>query len=388
MLSSRLTSCALTVLLASTLATSACSPDRTTGSNGQDVAGAVYVQTNAAANNEVVAYARSATGALTLLGTYATGGHGTDLVRLGSQGSVVTSPDGQFLLVTNVGSNDVSVFSIAKTGLTLLGQTASGGTMPESIALFGSLVYVMNAGGSGNITAFNLGTDGALTAVAASTRPLSGSVTGDTTPPEPAEIGFSPDGGTLVVTEKLTGILDTYSVGADGLATGPATHASSGETPFGFAFRSDGIFVVTEAHGGRPGEAAASSYSLAGGFQLLSGSVQDTQTDVCWTVISQDGTYAYITNFGAGTISSYHVDADGHIALAQAIAARTATAQGPRDEALSADGRFLYAIDVGFADASTRAVNAFQLQADGTLTPVGTYPLPQPFPAVAGLAAR
>lgn len=353
------------------LAVAACSD--ATSPNSQTAVGAVYVQTNAAAKNEVVAYSRSATGALALLGTFSTGGRGTDMAKLGSQGSIISSADGQFLLVTNVGSNDVSVFRITNAGLTLLSTTASGGTMPESITLRGSLVYVMNAGGSGNITAFRLGTDGTLTAIAASTRQLSGSVTGNATPPAPAEVAFSPDGGTLVVSEKMTGMIDTYTVGADGLATGPTVHASSGETPFGFAFRSDGVFVITEAHNARPGEAAASSYSLTGGFKLVSGSVPDTQTDVCWTVISQDGKYAYITNFGAGTISSYSIGADGHIVLMQAVAARTAAAQGPRDEALSSDSRYLYAIDIGFADASTRAVNAFQVQADGSLIRVPSH---------------
>ncbi len=351
--------------------------------------GAVYVQTNAAGGNEVVAYRRTPNGKLNPLGTFATGGSGTGLPRLGSQGSVILSDDDRWLLVTNVGSNEVSVFGVTHTGLTLVDRVRSHGGMPFSLTLRGHLLYVLNGEGAGNITAFTLGSDGHLTHIANSTRPLSGSVTGSPTAPAPAQVSFSPDGGTLVVTEKATSMIDTYAVGSDGLASAlPAVHHSSGETPFGFAFRSDGIFVVTEAHNAAEGQASASSYSLAGGFGVISPSVQDTQTDVCWTVITADGRYAYITNFGSGTLSSYNLAADGRLTLLSAVAGRTADAQGPRDQDLSRDGRYLYVIDVGFADPATRAVNAFRVGSDGGLEKVGAYPLPSSFPDVAGLAAR
>ncbi len=86
----------------------------------------------------------------------------------------------------------------------------------------------------------------------------------------------------------------------------------------------------------------------------------DTQTDVCWTVITGDGKYAYITNFGSGTLSSYRIASNDAITLLQTIAGRTAQAQGPRDQDFSRDGKYLYVIDVGFANPATRAVNAFQ----------------------------
>ncbi len=349
--------------------------------------GAVYVQTNGATGNEVIVFHRAANGTLQPPKTFATGGRGTGMPRLGSQGSVLLGDGGRWLFVANVGSDEISVFEVTSAGLRLASKIGSGGTAPYSFALRGNLLYVLNEGSStagapANITAFTVGDDGTLVPLAGSTRPLS------TSYPAPAQVSFSPDGAKLVVTEKATSIIDTYAVGSSGLATGPMVHPSHGETPFGFAFRSDGIFVVTEAHNARPGEAAASSYSVAGGFQLLSGSVRDTQTDVCWTVISKDGRYAYITNFGSGTLSSYTIAADGHIRLLQAVAGRTAEAQGPRDEQLSNDGRYLYVVDVGFASHATQAVNAFAVHSDGSLTKVGAYELPHFYPALAGLAAR
>jgi len=346
----------------------------------QSPVGAVYVQTNAASGNEVVAYGRAANGRLDLLGTFGTGGRGTSVPRLGSQGSLILSDDNRWLLVTNVGSNEVSVFAVTPGGLSLTDRVPSGGQRPFSLTLRGDLLYVLNAGGTigatDNITAFILSAEGKLSAVPGSTRPLSTDNT------DPAQVQFSPDGGTLVVTEKATDRIDTYAVGSDGLASGPTVGESNGDTPFGFAFTTSGYFVVTEAFDKMAGQAAASSYRLAGptGIEVISGTVTNGETDVCWTVITPDDRYAYITNFGSGTLSSYGIGSDGTLTLIEAVAARTSAAEGPRDQDLSADGRYLYVIDVG-----TQQVSGYEVQDDGGLTSIeeiGGLPL-----TIAGMTA-
>lgn len=373
-----------------------------------DDAGAVYVQTNSAGENHVVVFRRAADGTLQRGTTYRTGGRGTGVPRLGSQNSVLLSPDDHWLFVVNAGSNEISVFAVGDAerrelrerddddprgdrdkdrggDLTLVDKVPSGGQMPLSVTLSGRLLYVVNAGGEvpggsdDNITAFTLSREGRLSRLAGSTRPLSAPNT------KPAEIAFSPDGGTLVVTERATDKIDTYRVGPNGLATGPTVHPSSGVGPFGFAFRHDGVFVVTESFNGIPGQAAASSYALTGGsaLALITGTLHDTQSDVCWTVITRDERYAYITNNGSGTISSYRIAPNGRLRLLAAVAAVTGTPGGfgTRDEDLSDDGHYLYAIDVG-----THRVNAFAVNADGSLTKLGEAGgLP---PTLAGLAAR
>ncbi|MFN2431551.1 MAG: lactonase family protein [Gemmatimonadota bacterium] len=362
------------------VAFAACSDDDSNGTGpgpSDPSSNAVYVQTNAADENAVIAFRRAGDGRLAPLGTFFTDGQGTGNPRLGSQGSVVLSEDGGFLFVTNIGSNEISAFAVTEDGLRLVDKVDSGGEMPYSIALRGDLMYVLNNGGSGNVTGFRVSSEGELSPIEGSTRALSGPDT------DPAQVSFSPDGATLVVTEKATDRIDTYAVGADGLVQGPVVHASSGGTPFGFAFTSGGVFVVTEAFDAAPGAAAASSYTLSGaaGFQLISGTVRDTQTDVCWTVITNDGRFAYVTNFGSGTISSYTIAGDGSLTLLAAEAGRTGPGLGPRDEDLSEDGRFLYVVDV-----LTQAISAFEVRADGSLAPVGTFGgLPT---TVAGLAAN
>src|SRR6266576_919990 len=155
--------------------------------------GAVYTLTNQVGGNAVAVFARGADGRLTAAGTVSTGGTGTG-ASLGSQSAVTLSEDGRWLFAVNAGSNDVSVFSVSPGGgLALASRTASGGTLPISLTVHGNVLYVLNAGGTGNISGLALGTSGALTAIAGATRPLSGSNVG------PAQVSFSPDGRRLGV---------------------------------------------------------------------------------------------------------------------------------------------------------------------------------------------
>lgn len=332
-----------------------------------DSSGAVYTMTNAGEANAVIAYARAADGTLTPNGIYLTGGKGTGMPRLGSQGSVVLSEDHRWLLVTNPGSDDLSVFAVASDGtLTRTDLEPSNGDRPESVTIHGRLVYVLNTGAPNNISGFTLDAHGQLTSLHGARRPLS--------QPDalPAQVQFSPDGNTLVVTERNTGLIDTFRISHAGRPSGVMPHPGSGIGPFGFAFRSDGVFVVTESFDGAPALAAASSYSLAGPhrFQWISATVPDTQTDVCWAVITKDEHYAYVTNNGSGTISSYSISHDGSITLLNQVAAVTGTSGGfgTRDAAIDASGTFLYAIDVG-----TLTMNVLRVHADGSLTSVAVY---------------
>lgn len=341
-------------------------------------AGAVYTMTNDAAGNEVLAYERDDDGGLSLQGRYATDGRGTSRIRLSSQGSVVLTDDGQRLLVANVGSSEISVFDVRRNNLKLRSIIGSGGSTPNSITVFGDLVYVLNNGltGVGNITGFRLTNKSVLVPIPGSTRSLSAAGS------NPAQVSFTPDGRSLIVTEKATNRILTWSVGADGLPFGREVHDSAGLTPFGFDFTRDGTFVVTNAEQGVVGQATASSYTLVGGFRTISAAVPDFRSEVCWTVISKDQRYAYITNFGDGTISSYTIGGDGSITLYESIAAMTTLGQlSIRDADRSEDGRYLYAIDI-----TSRKVHGWAIEDDGSLTSIGAFPgLPG---TVAGLAAR
>ncbi len=342
------------------------------GGNG----GAVYVSTNSPAGNEVLVFPRAGDGTLGAPRAFATGGLGTG-GGLGNQGAVVLKHHRRRLFVANAGSNEVSVFAVMPGGLELLDRVASGGTRPVSIAVRGRLVYVLNAGGAGNISGFVLDRDDNLRPLASSTRPLSSSSA------SAAQVAFSPHGGLLVVTEKATNVIGTYVVGTDGLVTGPNAQPSAGATPFGFAFGRKGRLVVSEAFGGGPDAGALSSYraSPGGALTAISASVGTTETAACWVVITGDGRLTYTSNTGSNTISGYRLSPAGKLTLLDADGVTATTLAGPIDLALTHNDRFLYSLDSG---AGT--ISAFRVNADGSLAPApGASGLPA---GANGMAAR
>lgn len=342
---------------------------------GQDDPGAVYVLTNQTANS-VMVFARAADGTLSLSGNFRTGGAGagTGVDPLGSQGSLVLGRWHQRLFAVNAGSNDVSVFAVDGLTLRLLDRAPSGGTTPVSVAVHENLVYVVNAGGTPNIQGFFVEpSSGHLTPIAGSSQPLLGGA-----PAGPGQIGFSPDGDVLLVTEKGTNQLDTWTLTDEGLPVNGKVIASHGAVPFGFTFVRSDVALITEA---KP--SAVSSYETDddGALELISGTVLDNGAANCWIEATKNNRYAFVTNTGSGTISSYAISPDGSLSLLNSTAAVTGPGTAPIDFALSSDSHFL------FARLGTKGtVAGFRVESDGSLTPVGSI---DGVPAGAqGLAAR
>ncbi len=330
-----------------------------TGLAATDV-GSVYTQTNAASGNAIMVFTRSANGQLAWAATVPTGGLGTGS-GLGSENSVLLSDDGSVLLSVNGGSNDISVFRVAADGLTLMDTSPSGGVMPVSVTMSGNLVYVVNAGGAGNIAGFTLGADGTLTPIPGSIRPLSGAGA--------AQIEFDPLAPVLVVTEKATSTIDTFTVDANGVASAPIPHASNGAIPFGFAFDNKGHLIVSEVGGGPAGTAALSSYMVGadGSLTLISGSVPDYQFAACWVVTTNNGRFAYTSNAHppSNDLSSYSVGPDGTLSVIDEVAAKPGN--GPTDLALSRNSKYLYVLN-----SADRTIAGFMVTPDGSLAWVTT----------------
>ena len=132
-------------------------------------AGAVYMQTNEPESNRLLAFERAEDGTLTPAGAYETGGAGDGVPHVTSQGSVVLTGDGRNLLVTNVGSGDLSVFALGERG-PALAQTIPTGSAPKSVAEHEGLVYVLNTGAP-SLIGFRLG-GSRIEPLAGSTREL------------------------------------------------------------------------------------------------------------------------------------------------------------------------------------------------------------------------
>ena len=163
--------------------------------------GAVYVQTNAAPN-EVIAFRRAADGSLDLIESVATGGDGDGSPHLQSQGSVTLTGDGQYLLVTNAASDDVSVFSVAADGSIEHRERVHTGATPRSVAERDGLVVVLNTREPG-LASFRLNAEGIE-------RVEGGDQRLDASHADPAQVAFSPDGSMVVITERATDSIVTY----------------------------------------------------------------------------------------------------------------------------------------------------------------------------------
>jgi len=342
---------------------------------GSDV-GAVFTLSNSASGNAVIAFVRGADGTLTLAGTFATQGNGTG-AGLGSQGAVALSGDGRFLFAVNAASNSITSFAVDGASLTRVSTVASGGTLPISLTTHGNLVYVLNAGGTENITGFSVSQNGGLTMLPGSSRPLSGTGVG------PAEVGFDPSGSSLVVTEKNTNRIDVFAVGNNGLASAPVVNASAGQTPFGFAFNQQGVLIVSEAFGGGADASAVSSYTLGtnGTLVVESASVPTTETSACWVAVTNNGKFAYAANTGSSSLTGYRVD-HASLTILNADGKTGITGTTAIDVALSRNSQFLYTLT-----ADSHSISAFSVrQNDGSLTPAsGASGLPV---GTVGLAAK
>jgi len=331
--------------------------------NSKNTPGAVYIMTNDSTGNQVIRYDRANDGSLTFSGKFSTGGLGATGLTGSNQGGIVLSNEGKTLLVVNAGSNDISIFQIQGNLLSLTDKSSSNGIMPISLTIHNQLVYVLNSGGAngkGNIAGYTLDKEGELSPITGSTQPLSGTTA-------PAQISFNPQGTILVVTEKSTSLIDTYTVNTHGVASAPITHTSSGSTPFGFAFNNRGALIVSEAAGGPSGTSAVSSYSVStsGDLTTASASVPDNQQAACWVVVTGNGKYAYTTNAHSGSISSYTIDKNGEIHLLQSIAANTGA--GDIDMALTRNSGYLYVSII-----SSHSIQGYKVHDDGSLSWVTT----------------
>jgi len=342
-------------------------------------AGAVFTMTDDATANAVLAFARAANGSLTFVGSYPTGGVGSGGGEsvLGSQASMTLSWNGRFLFVVNAGSDEVSSFRVEGSRLTLAGIAPSGGLLPVSVTEHDGLVYVLNAGGTGNISGFTVDEQGHISPLPGSTRPLSSATSGA------AQVSFDRSGDLLAVTEKAANAIALYVVRHDGRTTGPSTIASSGSTPFGFAFTGHDVLVVSEAGGGPGGTSAVSSYDLDGQTaEVVSGSVPDGQRAACWLTVTRNGHQAFVANAASGDISTYALDRRGVLTLMAGAAGVLPQGGKPLDLALTSDERFVYDLDVG-----NHTLVAFARHPDGTLHPLGEQADGLPTQAV-GIAAR
>jgi 6-phosphogluconolactonase (cycloisomerase 2 family) len=347
---------------------------------GSDVVGHLYVDDNSAGANTIAAFDRHADGTLTPIpgSPFAAGGAGTG-TGIGSQGALQITADGKYLLAVDAGSNEISVLRIDSDGeLNAVGggPVSSGGIEPVSIAVHGNLVYVANAGNGGsNYTGFTLNAGGHLRPLAGSTVPLpDGS--------SPGDVLFNGDGTKLVGARVGTSLIDSFTVGANGLLTAApgSPFAAQGPGPFGSEFRptDPGQLFVSNAHGGA-GNGTVSAFNDGSDGTLTSiGSspFPDFQTAPCWVEISHDGQFLFTVNTASNSISRYAIAADGSLRVLGSTSLGS-TNLGAEDARLAPDGATLWVVDTGGRAVSGFAVSGgdlTQLPSSPTALPAGSAP--------------
>jgi 6-phosphogluconolactonase len=349
--------------------------------------GAVYTMTNAGTGNSVVIFDRYNDGTLSAPRTVSTGGKGLGL-PLASQGSIVLTANNRYLLVSNAGSDDISVFSVGNNRIDNIGVYPSGGHIPYSIAVSGDLVYVLNAGDAthdSNVTGFRMDAQGALTPIPDSARLLSNSHFAD-----PAQVGFNPSGDKLVVTERATNSISVFPVdGETGLLGTLVSSPSSAPTPYGFVFAKQNELIIAEANGMAANMSSMSSYILNedGTLTVVTAAATTHQTAACWVAVGKGGRFTYTTNALSASISGYSIDPTGALELLTANGRTGVTASGlPVDDAFSIDGRFLYALTLTLPPPLQSGISSFRVEPNGNLTTI--QDLHFAFLFAAGIAVR
>jgi len=340
----------------------------------------VYTNNNDSPNT-VTGFSVGPGGTLTIVpgSPFMTGGNGSGLYAASNTATVTIRK--KILYVANTGSNNISGFSINTTtgALTLVPGSpfatgGSGSIFGISLAVTpnGKFVYAGNAG-SGDISAFSVGSNGALT-------PIGGSpfFVGDA----PDGIKVSPNGKFLGVALPFSDSVAMFRIGSNG-ALAPVTNS-----PF--------------FQGGTGGADAASSVDMSCKSNLLFAAIANsTETDVGVSTIASSGAlspiagspfafrpgvnsgvgilspnnqWLFVSNQDSSTITSLDVESNGNLAQVSGSPFLNSGASDPNGMATNAEGSLLYVAN------GDNTVTGFRINSsNGSLSPVSS-----PFPTGGG----
>ena len=330
---------------------------------------AVFVMTNDAGKNEVIAYERTAYGTLQDAQRYSTDGRGSGgtVDPLASQGSLTLSADHSWLFAVNAGSGTVSAFRVEGSRLHRVDRIATEGSEPNSVTQHGNLVYVLNTAGSSSVVGFYF-EDGKFQKIQDSIRYLSANAVGS------GSVAFSPNGKYLMVTEKATNVIDVFKVLGDGTLSPITTNRNVGAGTFSAGFAPDGVAIVAEtgpsAAGTPPNSSAVSSYAIQpdGSLKVISASIPTLGGANCWSAVTPDGRFVYTSNSASSSIAGFAIGANGALTpLPGTVVGLGATGSVNIDLAVSEDGKFLYTLNAGNGSIGVFGIDG----AKGGLTNLG-----------------
>jgi 6-phosphogluconolactonase len=284
--------------------------------------------------------------------------------------SMVIHPSGKFLYVANPGDaeNDISLFSIASDGtlteVTPRFSVEPLGSQPQLLVMdpSGNFLYCLNVG-SNNISVFSIDSSaGALTPVTGSPFFLGLA---------PQYMALAPSGNLLYVassvgTGQSLGTIEGFSVNS-GVLTPLGVTPSDGANPSGLAINPKGTFLYVANKSSNT--ISIFAINSTGGLAEVSGSpLNDVDQGPVNMIVDPTGTYLYVANQGSANVATYSLDAT--TGFPTAIADSPFASEGnPSFLALDPTGKYLY---VGNQPPGTPGVEAFGV-ASGSLNTIFTY---------------
>ena len=337
----------------------------------------VYTDNNTQGINTVTAFSVAANGALTNIGTFATGGGGSGDGFFASN-RARTCTVGNRLYVTNdsIVSQSVSGFDINPTtgALSLISGSpfATGGIAGPAFGISldctpnGQFLIAAN-GASSNITVFSIAVNGALTPVAGSPFAAGGL--------RPDGIKVAPNGQFLSVALVNSDKIGMFSIAANGALTpapgSPFASPANGSAAGVEINCANNFLYATQAvsHG-----TSVDVFSIGpnGALTLVQTSNNPGGDNSNVGVLSPNDQFLFVSNQFSDSVTAFSVAADGTLSLV-AGSPFFGTGGEPSGVATNAAGTFLFT-----ANYDNSTVTSFSIAGNGVLTFVGSFGTGQP----------
>jgi 6-phosphogluconolactonase len=283
--------------------------------------------------------------------------------------AIAIHPSKKFLYAANEFSSDISLFSISTLGVITEitpagGRTpvTPGGTNPKFLVIdsAGSFLYVGNIG-SNNISVFSIdASSGTLTQIQGSPFPI-----GMT----PLNMALLPSGNALYVTgggSGPQGIIQIFTLSSGVLHPIPGPANPPGRSPVGLIIDATGSFLYTA----NSQDNTVSGFSIAtdGSLTQISGfPISGTLAGPDALLIDKSGKFLYVANGGSNNLAAFSIGSGGALNLLGN--SPFGTASQPNFIASDPTGRYIF---VG--NQVSPVIQSFNLNpGTGTLTSVASY---------------
>ncbi len=353
---------------------------------GEATTTAIVYVTNRGSNDVSGYTINASTGGLTPI-------PGSPFVNLSAPSAITVSSNGFFAYVANSQANNVTAFRIGTNGALLRGEStaatlnpASVGTTPRALVISqdSRFLYVANSG-SDSVTVFSIGTAGLLTRVPPTTANPNPVAAGGSAP---IALTTSSPGRFLYVANSTSNTVTAFQIETSGLLTqvppaGPGTNpvSISGTGPTALAMSPNGQFLYVT--NGASNTVTAFQVATSGLLTLVPPTgpnpnpVSTGGATPNGIAVASNGAHLYIAN-GEGNVSAFAIGGNGLLTLVPASGTTlnpTPAGSSPAAVTISQDGQFLYVANRG------GSVSAYTIASgSGTLVPL-TPLLGNPFPA-------